>query len=319
MAHELTIRADGFAEIAFVGETPWHGLGQELEQGASLDQWRRAAGLDWRIQRAPVQYMNGDVHTFPSQEVLYRSDNNEPLSIVSSRYREVQPEDVLHFFKDLTEASGYRLHTAGSLRGGRRIWALAETGKVSEVVNGDPVAGYLLLATSCDKGMATTARFTSVRVVCANTLRAAESARNTSVVSVPHSTIFDPAAVKRRMGIAVSAFDAFMSQAKKLAATQVNAAKADAFMAALLSPYLQPGAELTKNRSYQKIMALFDGEGLGAELPGVRGTAWGLVNAVTEYTDHHNPSRTNDARINSAWFGRGDTFKNEAMDIALAL
>lgn len=319
MAHELTIRADGFAEIAFVGETPWHGLGQELERGASLDVWRKSAGLDWNICRSPVQYVNGETHSFPNQEVLYRSDNNEPLSIVSSRYREVQPQAVLNFFKDLTEASGYRLHTAGSLRGGRRIWALAETGKAGEVVSGDAVAGYLLLATSCDKGMATTARFTSVRVVCANTLRAAESGRNNTVVSVPHSTVFDPDAVKRKMGIAVSAFDAFMADAKSLAAKSLTTNKVADFMANLIGPYLQPGAELSKNRSYQKILALFEGDGIGAHMPGVYGTAWGLVNAVTEYTDHHNPSRSNDTRMNSAWFGRGDTFKNEALKLALAI
>ena len=57
MAHELTIRNDGYAEMAFVGETPWHGLGQELEAGAGMEQWRKAAGMDWTIESAPVQYV----------------------------------------------------------------------------------------------------------------------------------------------------------------------------------------------------------------------------------------------------------------------
>jgi hypothetical protein len=34
----------------------------------------------------------------------------------------------------------------------------------------DRLAAYLLLATSCDKTLATTVAFTSIRVVCQNTL-----------------------------------------------------------------------------------------------------------------------------------------------------
>ena len=320
MAHEITTRADGFNEIAFVGATPWHGLGQELQRDASLETWRKAAGLDWRIQRAPVMYgtSNDPTRIYTGQDVLYRSDNDESLSIVSSRYKEVQPEDVLGFFKTLTEVSGYRLHTAGSLNGGRRIWALAETGKVGEVGAGDAVASYVLLATSCDKGMATSARFTSVRVVCANTLRAAQTHCQT-VVSVPHSTVFNPEAVQRQMGIAVNAFDIFMHDARQLAAKTVTKAKVDDFMAKLMAPHLPSGTDITKNRAVKRITELFDGRAIGSDLPGVNGTAWGLVNAVTEFVDHHNPSRTSDSRMNNAWFGAGDRFKNEALELAISL
>jgi phage/plasmid-like protein (TIGR03299 family) len=319
MAHELTIRENGFAEMAFVGSTPWHGLGQELTRDADMETWRKQAGLDWSIQTAPVQYTNGEIHTFEGQQVLYRSDNNNALSIVSDRYQIVQPGDVLEFFRDLVESQGYRLHTAGSLKGGKRIWALAETGKAAEVVNGDAVGGYLLLATSCDKGMATNARFTSVRVVCANTLAMAMG-QSSNVVNVPHSTAFVPENVKQQLGIAANQFDSFMLMAKELARIQLSSAKVDATVGRLIA-----GAELeTRKRdvantfAYKKIMELFEGGGMGSDITGVRGTAWGLVNAVTEYVDHHARSRTNDARLNSAWFGRGDDLKTNAVQMLLA-
>ena len=45
MAHQLTIRKDGFAEIAFAGETPWHGLGQEIDQDSDIETWAINAEL----------------------------------------------------------------------------------------------------------------------------------------------------------------------------------------------------------------------------------------------------------------------------------
>ena len=104
MAHEITQRADGFNEMAFVGETPWHGLGQELQEGASIEQWQKAAGLDWTIESSPVRYEIGDQTgisiPYEGQNVLYRSDNKMPMSVVSNRYKPVQPAEVLEFFRD---------------------------------------------------------------------------------------------------------------------------------------------------------------------------------------------------------------------------
>jgi len=89
--------------------------------------------------------------------VLYRSDTKAPLSVVSNRYQIVQPREVLEFYRDLTEVSGYELETAGVLKGGRKFWALARTGQTTKLKGNDQVNGYLLLATSCDGTLATTA------------------------------------------------------------------------------------------------------------------------------------------------------------------
>nr|WP_254436462.1 DUF932 domain-containing protein [Halomonas meridiana] len=48
-------------------------------------------------------------------------------------------------------------------------------------------------------------------------------------------------------------------------------------------------------------------------------TAWGLLNAVTEYVDHDKRARSNDTRMDSAWFGQGAQLKQEALNTALAL
>ena len=318
MAHELTQRSNGFVEMAFVGETPWHKLGQELEEGASIEQWQVAAGMDWSIERSPVRFnAQGNDQIYSGQSVLYRSDDNKPLSVVSNRYKPVQPREVLGFFRDLVAENGFKIHTAGTLMGGKRMWALAETGKFGEVCKGDGIGGFLLLSTSCDKTLATTARFTTVRVVCNNTLTAAVN-RDVNQVSFSHIQQFDHVAVKAQLGNAVESFGSFMEMAKHLQKAKLSAEEAKDFVSFLVATSVQLADEeydVTTNRAYKKILALFNEEAKGIELVGH--TKWGMVNAVTEYYDHFNPTRSDDARLNSAWFGAGERAKNQALDLLL--
>ena len=76
---------------------------------------------------------------------------------MSSRYQVVQPKAVLEFYRDLTEISGFELETAGVLKEGKKFWALAKTAKETALKGNDVVKGYILLATSCDGTLATTA------------------------------------------------------------------------------------------------------------------------------------------------------------------
>ena len=316
MAHELTQRLDGKYEMAFVGETPWHGLGQELQQGASFDEWQKAAGMDWYIKSNMVEYQDsekGTINAFKGQNVLYRSDNNEPLSIVTNRYKPVQPVEVLHFFKSLVEENGFKLHTAGTLKGGRRMWALAETGNFGEVTADDKVGGYLLLSTSCDRTLATTARFTSIRVVCNNTLTMAVG-DNANTVSFSHIQKFDHEKVKAKLGNAVGAFGAFIDMGKYLQKQQMNVVASDDFLYALLNNNNLEIDIVRPSRAYQKILNLFESESKGNDLVGH--TKWGMLNAVTEYVDHF-AGHTQDNRLNNAWFGNGERLKNKAKELLL--
>ena len=323
MAHELTLN-NGIAEMAFVGETPWHGLGQELNQDASFDEWQIAAGMDWSIKSVPVSYTAGisqenpygeDVLTFDGKNVLYRSDTNAPLSVVTNRYKVVQPVEVLHFFKSLVEENGFKLHTAGTLFGGKRMWALAETGNFGEVSKNDGVGGFLLLSTSCDKSIATTARFTTIRVVCNNTLSWATES-NANMVSFSHLQKFDHEAVKAKLANSVAAFGSFMEMAQFLQKQQISIAKAKTFLLELLKEPEQDFQLVPDTKPYKKILSLFESESKGYEL--AQWTKWGMLNAVTEYYDHHATGRTQDSKLNSTWFGQGNKVKNKAVELLLA-
>ncbi len=320
MAHQLE-------QMAYAGATPWHGLGSRLSPQQPLEVWQQEAGMNWQIQESSVRFMAdaighlGTIHSFPEQKVLYRSDTKEALSVVSKRYQVVQPHDVLEFYRDLTERSGYELETAGVLKGGRKLWALARTGQSTALKGNDVVNGYLLLATSCDGTLATTATPTTVRVVCNNTLTIAINGAS-QAIKVPHSTRFDPRAVKQQLGITVSQWDDFMYRMRTLAARPIKDHEARDYLRSVLCEVQTGKPEhkgLSNERALHKVLSLYEGHGRGAQLEAAKGTAWGLLNSVTEYVDHERRARSNEYRMDTAWFGQGAVFKQKALNAALQL
>jgi phage/plasmid-like protein (TIGR03299 family) len=198
------------------------------------------------------------------------------------------------------------------------------------VVAGDLVKPYLLLGTSYDGTMATVAKFTAIRVVCNNTITAAvggysggrviqgERETNTgylkSAVRVLHSERFDAQAVRLQLGIVANSFEGFLVQSRQLAGTGMNQDQADEFVAELLQPYHTSARPVTESKAYNRIMQLFNGQAIGSELPGVAGTRWAMLNAVTELVDHER-GRSNNTRMESAWFGTGAALKARAVEL----
>ena len=316
MAHMIDT-TNGTAAMAFVGRTPWHGLGQALTPGATIDEWTREAGLAYTVLESPVLFRHPSAtepEVFNGRKVLHRSDNGTPLAVVSDGYRVVQPSEVMGFFERLVGLGGFQMETAGALSYGRRVWALASVGEGADVVQGDTVKPYLLLGTSYDGTMATVAKFTTIRVVCNNTITAALGA-NDSAVRVLHSERFDPEAVRLQLGIVANSWERFLVQSRQLAGVPMAATEADSFVAELLKPYHTGRIEVAESRAYKRIRALFDGAAIGAEMVGA--TRWAMLNAVTEMVDHER-GRSDNTRLESAWFGTGAALKNRALELLAA-
>lgn len=346
MAHQIE-------KMAYVGDTPWHGLGNQLAQNQPIEVWAKQAGMDWRIESSNVSYMAQNergqsiIMPYEEQRVLYRSDTHVPLSVVSQRYQEVQPAEVLEFYRDLTEQSGFELETAGVLKGGKKFWALARTGQTSALKGKDVSNGYILLATACDGTLATTAQFTSIRVVCNNTLAIALKGQSSStgMVKVPHSTKFDAEKIKQQLGISVRVWNEHMYEMKQLSQRKVTQQEAAAYFDAVfnntsLSPTEQDdsiiqfyrnvaaqGSQSNKaenktepnGRAMSKVMSMFNGHGRGAELSSAKDTAYGLLCSITEFADHERRAMSQDHRLDSAWFGAGAGLKQRGLEQALRM
>ena len=335
--------------MAYVGQTPWHGLGNQLTQNQPIEVWAQQAGMDWRIESSNVSYMAQNergqsiIMPYEEQRVLYRSDTHVPLSVVSQRYQEVQPMEILEFYRDLTEQSGFELETAGILKGGKKFWALARTGQSTALKGKDVSHGYILLATACDGSLATTAQFTNIRVVCNNTLAIALRGQSGSagVVKVPHSTKFDADKVKQQLGVSVRAWDEHMYEMKQLSQRKVTQGEAAAFFDAVFNNTSMSVTDQEENiiqfyrnvanpnptkeksepngRAMSKAMIMFNGQGRGATLSSAKDTAYGLLCSITEFADHERRAMSTDHRLDSAWFGAGANLKQRGLEQALTM
>lgn len=319
MAHMIDTTT-GMAAMAYAGRTPWHNLGQALTPGASIEEWTRQAGLAYDVLESPVLFRSdaaSEPQAFEGRKVLHRSDTGAPLAVVSDGYHVVQPSQVMGFFERLVELGGFEMETAGALSYGRRIWALAKVSAGADVVDGDRVRPYLLLGTSYDGTMATVAKFTTIRVVCHNTITAALGAKG-ETVRVLHSERFDADRVRQDLGIVADSWDRFLIQSRKLAGETISKVQADEFVQELLRPYHSGSLEINESRAYKRIMDLFaNRKAIGSDIPGVAGTRWALLNAVTEMVDHER-GRSPNTRLESAWFGTGAAMKSRALELLAA-
>jgi len=314
--------SNGRANMAYVGETPWHGLGRELTQDAPIETWIEEAGLNWTIKSAPVTFeVGGQVQTIPQRRALYRSDTRQYLSTMSTnRYNVVQPQEILEFYRDLVGVdSAFQLETAGCLDDGKKVWALAKH-KADIDLAGDVVKPYLMLATSCDGTLQTTGMFTTVRVVCNNTLQFSLSRDTATSIKMPHTRAFNAEKMKAELGLVVEFERDFAKEMEELACRKVSEKEAKTLFGAVYERRDAKGnlvnerfVELTTD----KLMAILR-HGPGAELETAANTAWGVVNAVTHFEDHHRKANSIDSRFRSAQFGDGAKRKQRVLELLAA-
>lgn len=323
MAHLIDMN-NHRANMAFVGVTPWHGLGQMLTEDAPLEVWAREAGMEHTINHSRVAYRwgadKGQVATMDDKRVLWRSDTKAPLAVVSSKYQIVQPAEILEFYRDLVSTTGdYQLQTAGCLDDGKKYWALAKYKDGLDFGNGDTVKPYLLLATSADGSMATTATHTSIRVVCNNTLQMSLGREDNDSIKISHATKFDAEVVKARLH-ADNTIATYKGDVDALINKAMGGNAAMEIFVELVAKKDDDGNiinEKSVKRIAHKLWSSLT-TAPGSNLPTSRDTAWGVMNAITHYVDFETNNRNNNNRFVSGQFGQGANLKAEAFKILMA-
>lgn len=322
MAHNLTQKANGTYEFAFAGERNqiWHGLGQAMTDEMTLEQWKESAGMSWEVFSSKVMYQAGlETKTMDDKKVLFRSDNSEAMAVVGADYKIVQPGQVIDFFSDLVGLHGLKLSAAGTINGGRRFWATADLGNGFETVAGDVITGQLLLATSIDGTLATTAKVVSTRTVCQNTLTVAIGENTKNLVKVSHRSTWDATQVKLEMGLIADGWGKFAESMKKLAAVQISDMDANAYFVNKFYDKNKTAEDQTWGtvKTVAALMSLFKG-GRGAEF--APNSAYNVLQAMTEFQDHYGVRKVDAGRkFMDSSFGKGDDLKSEVLNDMLAL
>jgi phage/plasmid-like protein (TIGR03299 family) len=322
MAHELTTHVDGRVEFAYRADhgLPWHGLGQQVPADASIEQWQELAGMQWRVKRSKVRYVvdaAGTTLEDPENHVLFRSDTKARLGLVSSKYKTVQPSEIFELFRGIVRAGGLEISAAGTIRGGQRFWATAKIGEAAPLSLRDKVRSQLLIVTSADGSLKTSVSRRATRAVCANTLAMAAS-EGAAEFSLSHRSEFKPEEVKTFMGLNTAAWDHFRHTIVRLANSPIVASDVEPTVLQILDAQPADVDKVRESAAFTKILALFNGDAIGSDLDGVQGTAWGMLNAVTEYVDHHARATSDENRLISAQWGSGNTLKSRALALLSA-
>lgn len=314
MAHEIET-------MAYAHETPWHGLGVPVSPDMTDAQMLRAAGLDWTVSKHPIfTEVGGERQEIASRRALVRDTDSSVLDIVGSGWNPVQNAEAMRFFRSFVAAGEAQMETAGSLRGGRTIWGLANLGTGFEVTSGDRVQGYLLLASPHESGKSVLARVTTVRVVCANTLALAVRGQAKFEARFNHRSAFDPESAREAMGLARQAVS---EQERNIRLLQrLNLTREDCIR--ILAPVYQPQADDVEllvrdpeTHCSPSVARILEAAVRGAGA--VPGTGWGLMCGVTYAADHMaNPSRP-DQRLHSTWFGTEAQRKQQVMSRLLEM
>lgn len=176
-----------------------------------------------------------------------------------------------------------------------------------------------MLATSCDGTLQTLAQFTSVRVVCNNTLRAATwnmDKKDNGAIKVSHRSVFNPDEVKKGLGIDLH-WAEFVESANVLSTIKVKDEDALQFIVGLVGDPSKPIQEQAeKAKAVATVFQLYKGKARGSDLKSSEDTAWGLVNSVTEYIDHI-AGVSVDNRMYLGQFYDGAYIKNQAFSGAM--
>lgn len=300
--------------MAFAGEKPWHGLGKEVHNDLAPEQMLIEAGLDWSVDKVPAFATIGGKKVNIGKDALVRSSDNKILDVVSSEWNPVQNHEAFEFFTDFVMEGDMEMNTAGSLRGGQVVWALAKIKDSFELFDGDRVDGYLLFTNPHRFGQCIDVRFTPIRVVCNNTLTLSLNEKNNRFVKVNHRRQFDAESVKQTLGIASQKLSTYKEMATMLGSKRYNKSSLISYfndVFPVLTSKEKARKELSKSAS--RALELIDTQP-GHEF--AKGSWWQAYNAVTFMTDHE-IGRSNDNRLTSAWFGPNSQLKVRALESAM--
>ena len=305
--------------MAYAGEVPWHGLGVPVSNDLTPNQMMKKAGLDWTVEQVDSYVTVGDKKIPTGMKALVRSSDNKVLTNIGQVWNPVQNEDAFNFFSEYVLKGDMEMHTAGSLKGGQLVWALAKVKESFDLFGGDTIESYLLFSNPHKYGFSIDVRFTPIRVVCNNTLSLSLEAKAERSVKVGHRTEFNADEVKKALGIASAKLSQYKEMAEFLGSKRYNIDNLIEYYNTVFPRTADKrvqNQELSVETLSKNAKAAFDASELQPGAKYAEGSWWQAFNSVTYVTDHLQ-GRNPDNRLYSSWFGGNQIRKRDALKTAL--
>ena len=321
-------------------EPAWHGLGYVSQKAMSIDDALVAADMDFTWDLHPVQTTVMDMDgvstlDIPEKFAVVRTNkrNNERTAYgpVGKQYKPHSANEIFSFI-DTLQGGGAVLETVGSLGRGEREFVVVRLPDTVMVGGNDATNLYLTGTTAFDGTAATRFDLTGIRIVCANTWKWALN-QSKGKVSIRHTSNLDVSNVekaKRVLELSTQMAESMQELGQRLLGVTLRDEDAAQVVSALF-PFpelVKPGMDLDmltgsekaavsrQSALRQKVFTLYK----KSDVRAADNTAWGLFNAVTEYTDHHTVVRGDDketARAEKVLLGGFDSLKEQALGLLL--
>lgn len=273
-------------------------------------------GLNWDVEKRPVIVDGKEAEDY---RAIVRSDNGRIFQIAGSRYEPIQNRDAFRFFDAIVGTGQAKYVNAGAYKGGAVTWLRARIPYDFEVLPGDKVATYLKIVNSHDGSHKLTIYPESFRLICTNGAGVWQR-EYAYTVAVKHTENAEARFVFNSKNVLekyISYFEKFSAGCRALAEKQFTGLQIDSFLESLFE--VKAGEEVgTKQKNQIEAIRGLVGAGTGNDLPGVKGTAWAVFNAVTEYIDNYRPTKGEaENREYSAEFGSGRDLRESAFELLL--
>lgn len=323
MAHNI---AQINGKYAFFGtQAAWHRLGQVVDGAQTWEQAMNLAQLNWTVEKTQLvsPYTGEPISAYGT----FRSDTKQLLGVVGEGYSVIENRFAFDFVDTILSAeNGAHYEAAGALGNGEKIWCLAKINGETDITGtGDVHKWYLLFCTSHDGSLATTVKVTNVRVVCQNTMTQALNMQSTTA-RIRHTKNANEklTLAKSLLANAVHSVHDVEEKLRELSKRVVSKESFSNVMKKLFGDFEE--STRAKNKVLE-VAGLYDFND-GNQFPEIRGTAYNLLNAVTEYTDHKSGIRRTESRQGStdeairaenALFGTGADMKEKAVEVIYEL
>jgi len=317
MAHEVE-------SMMYVGKTPWHGLGFAVPDGKklSIEEAIMAAELDWEVELRHIftEDNKGSPQGILNHYVSCRKHDNAVLGIVGKNYHPLQNRDAFKWFQPFLEGGEATLETAGSLKGGSKVWVLARIRRDPMIVRKeDMMRHFVLLSNSHDGSLAVRVGFTPIRVVCNNTLCLAHESKASKLLRVRHTSRVreNLEEIRETINLAQREFAATVEQYRRLASRQINSSDLVRYVRVVfgLKERQRTPAQEKQEKIIPCVVRLFE-NGRGSRIAGRN--CWGAYNAVNEYLNYFR-GKTQDNTLSSLWFGKSAHLNKKALEVAMRL
>jgi len=297
------------------GITPWHRLGVTLDGVLTWKEAVEKSNLNWKVEKKPLYNEKGEIVPVYG---IFRDVDNVFLGSVGERYETIQNEYAFSFIDALIGDDLAHYDSAGALGKGEVIFCSAYLPSANyEIVEGDLHQTYLLFKTSHDGSMSAICKLTDVRVVCNNTLTQALKAGGFNI-KVKHTRN-----AQEKLNLAKNLIigsqktaESIRDKMKELSKKKVTRKNMENILLKLFPTREGELATRTKN-NISDLLNLYESNDKNA-FPEIRGTAYNLLNACTEYADHVKSVKGGEnidkARVESSLFGSGEKFKSEAIE-----